>query len=103
MLHWWRIFGAEVTIIFLIVAMLGYIKPPKFLRKKVLVKGFPWGYYRDAIPKDRAMFSSEHSTDFLHDTGTEFGGMEGFGDYGEFTGFGEMGEFGHNFGAGGEH
>jgi len=102
MLHWWRIFFAEVTIIFLIVAMLGYVKLPKFLRRKVLVRGFPWGYYRDAIPKDRAMFSSEQGTDFLHNTDTAFGGMEGFGEYGEFTGFGEMGEFGNNFGAGGE-
>ena len=33
----------------------------------------------------------------MHDTGTEFGGLDGFGDYGEFSGFGELGEYGEGF------
>jgi hypothetical protein len=101
MLHWWRIFAAEVTIIFLVVLALGYIKPPKWMRRRTIARGFPWGYYRDRIPASDPGYYNEHSNDFLHDVGTEFGGIEGFGDFGEFTGFGEMGEFGNNFGAGG--
>ena len=100
MLHWWRIFFAELAIIGVLIVMLGYVKLPKFLRRKTIMRGFPWGYYRDAVPKSDPGYYSENNADFLHDTGTSFGGLEGFGDYGEFTGFGEMGEFGAHFGSG---
>ncbi|MBY0357348.1 MAG: hypothetical protein K2W82_05040 [Candidatus Obscuribacterales bacterium] len=54
------------------------------------------------VPKSDPGFYSEDNENFLHDVGTEFAGMEGFGDFGEFSGFGEMGEFGANFnGSGG--
>ena len=90
----------ELVVVFVIITALGYVKLPKFMRRKVIARGFPWGYYRDAVPKADPGFHADNNTDFLHDTGTEFGGLEGFGDYGEFTGFGEMGEFGAHFGAG---
>jgi len=100
-MYWWRIFAFEAIIILMICIGLGYLKLPMFLRRKTLVKGFPWGYYPDRVPQSDPGFYAEN-TDFLHDVGTSFGGMEGFGDFGEFSGFGEMGEFGHNFsGAGG--
>jgi hypothetical protein len=102
-INWWRIVAFEVTIILLIILALGYLKPPKWLRRKVMVRGFPWGYYRDALPKSDPGYLNPNNTDFLHDTGTQFGGIEGFGEFGEFTGFGEMGEFGNNFGSGGQH
>ena len=96
-IHWWRVFFLEALIIFGIMCALGYVKKPKFLRKKVLVPGFPWGYYTDKVPQADSGFFSDNSNDFMHDVGTEFGGLEGFGDFGEFSGFGEMGEFGANF------
>jgi hypothetical protein len=100
-IKWWNIFAFEVLSIIAIIGALGYLKLPKFLRRKQLAKGFPWGYYPDAVPKADPGFYAENNTDFLHDVGTEFAGMEGFGDFGEFSGFGEMGEFGAHFGAGG--
>ncbi len=101
MIKWWSIFTFEAIVIFGICVSLGYVKLPKFLRKKQLARGFPWGYYPDAVPKSDPGFYAENNTDFLHHLGTEFVGMEGFGDYGEFSGFGEMGEFGAHFGSGG--
>jgi hypothetical protein len=95
------VFAFEVFIIVSIMMGLGYIKAPKFMRKRVLVRGFPWGYYTDKVPKSDPGFFSDNNTDFMHDVATEFGGMEGFGDFGEFSGFGEMGEFGAHFGSGG--
>lgn len=101
MLKWWNIFAVELIAIITIIMSLGYIKAPKWLRQKKLARGFPWGYYPDAVPKADPGFYAENNTDFLHDVGTEFVGMEGFGDFGEFSGFGEMGEFGAHFGSGG--
>jgi hypothetical protein len=101
-LYWWRIFAVELVTILVILYALGDIKAPRFLRRKVVMRGFPWGYYPDAVPKADPGFYAENNTDFLHDVGTAFGGMEGFGEYGEFTGFGEMGELGAHFGSGGE-
>jgi len=77
--------------------LLGYIKTPRFLLRRRLAKGFPWGYYQDQVPKKDPGYFDPNSEDFLHDLGTEFGGMEGFGDYGEFSGFGELGEYGSTF------
>ncbi len=99
---WWRLFGLEVLVIFVLAYLFGYVKLPDFFRRKQLVKGFPWGYYPDQVPKSDPGYFQPNNNDFLHDVGTGFGGLEGFGEYGEFTGFGEMGEFGANFGAGGE-
>ncbi len=102
-MQWWRLFFTEAIVIFVVLIGLGFVKLPKFLRRRKLARGFPWGYYADAVPKTDPGFSA-HNTDFLHDVGTSFGGVEGFGDYGEFSGFGELGEFGQNFsyGSGGE-
>ncbi len=78
-----------------VMAGLGFIRAPKWLRHRKLAKGFPWGYYPDKVPRrDPGFANNGNNRDFLHDTGTEFGGMEGFGDYGEFSGFGELGEYG---------
>jgi hypothetical protein len=70
-MQWGNILVFEFIVIALIIWSLGYIKLPRWMRRRQLAKGFPWG------------------------------GMEGFGDFGEFSGFGEMGEFGAHFGAGG--
>jgi hypothetical protein len=102
MLHWWRIFALELLSIVLVIGVLGYFKLPRFMQKKHILRGFPWGYYPDAVPRSDPGFYNENSTDFMHDVGTEFGGMEGFGDFGEFTGFGQLGEFGTGFGSGGD-
>lgn len=93
-MHWWRIFFVEAAIILVVMASLGYLKLPKFMRKRQLARGFPWGYYPDAVPKADQGFFADNTNDFLYDVGTGFGGMDGFGDFGEFTGFGAMGEFG---------
>jgi hypothetical protein len=75
---------------------LGFIKLPRFLRRKKLSKMFPWGYYPDQQPRaDR--YYPDDDKDFLHDVGTEFGGLDTFGDYGEFSGFGQLGEYGGSF------
>ena len=99
-IHWARICIMEVSFIAMVTIGLGYFKLPKFLRHKQLVKGFPWGYYTDQVPKKDSGYFDEHDQDFMHYKGTEFGGLEGFGDYGEFSGFGELGEFGSSFFAG---
>lgn len=101
MLQWWNISAFSAIMILIVIASLGYIKMPRILRRRKLARGFPWGYYPDAVPKADPGFYADNNTDFLHDVGTEFVGMEGFGDYGEFSGFGEMGEFGAHFGSGG--
>ena len=94
MLHWWRIFFVEAAVILAVITALGYLKMPRFLRRRKLARGFPWGYYPESVPKTDPGFFADNNTDFLYDVGTAFAGMEGFGDYGEFTGFGAMGEFG---------
>jgi hypothetical protein len=96
-LKWWNIVAVEAIAIVTIIMALGYVKLPKFLRKRKLARGFPWGYYPEAVPKADPGFYADNNTDFLHDVGTEFTGIEGFGDYGEFSGFGELGEFGQGF------
>ena len=99
-IHWWRIFACELVAVVTILMVLGIIKLPAFIRRKTLVRGFPWGYYTDAVPKTDPGFCSDQNTDFLHDVGTSFGGMQGFGEYGEFSGFGELGEYGAHFSSG---
>ncbi len=97
MLQWNNIMLTEFIVVTLLVLGLGLIKLPRFLMKKKLQAGFPWGYYPDRVPKADPGFYADDNTNFLHDVGTEFAGMEGFGDFGEFSGFGEMGEFGGGF------
>jgi len=98
MIYWGRVIFLEVSVITAVLAGLGFIKTPRFLMHRKLAKGFPWGYYADMVPKRDPGFSGTgNDKDFLHDTGTEFGGLEGFGDYGEFSGFGELGEYGDSF------
>lgn len=99
-LQWGRILLFEISFVGLVMMGLGFIKLPRFMMRRQLVKGFPWGYYQDQLPKRDGGYYQENDTDFMHDTGTEFGGLEGFGDYGEFSGFGELGEFGNSFFAG---
>ncbi|HEY9719529.1 MAG TPA: hypothetical protein V6C69_18770 [Trichormus sp.] len=97
-LNWTRILLTELFFVTAVLAGLGYIKAPRWMMRRKLAKGFPWGYYADQIPKkDPGFTGNDDDEDFLHDTGTEFGGLEGFGDYGEFSGFGELGEFGEGF------
>ncbi|MFN8658693.1 MAG: hypothetical protein U0105_20325 [Candidatus Obscuribacterales bacterium] len=98
-IQWGNILVAEVVIIGTICYSLGFVKLPKFLRRKTLVPGSPWGYYPDQQPKPDSYFS-DNDQDFLHDVATGYGGMDGFGEFGEFTGFGEMGEFGAHFAGG---
>lgn len=99
-MQWNNILLTEFIATLLVIMGLGFLKLPKFLRKRKLRKGFPWGYYPDMVPKTDPGFYAEDNESFLYDVGTEFAGMEGFGDFGEFSGFGEMGEFGNNFGSG---
>ncbi len=101
-MQWGNIMMVEFLFIFVVVVALGYLKLPALLRRRRLARGFPWGYYTDNIPKQDPGFFDPHDRDFMHDIGTSFGGMEGFGDFGEFSGFGEMGEFGAYFGSGGD-
>lgn len=101
-LQWGNILTAEIVFTGGALLAFGFVRLPAFLRRRRLAKGFPWGYYTDSVPKTDPGFYNPNSTDFLHDTGTSFGGMEGFGEFGEFSGFGEMGEFGAHFGSGGD-
>ncbi len=101
-MQWGNILLTELAFTGFLLLMFGFVRLPRFLRRKVLARGFPWGYYTDQAPRTEPSYFDEFDEDFLHDTGTSFGGMEGFGDFGEFSGFGEMGEFGANFGAGGD-
>lgn len=97
-MQWGKILLTELIFVFIILMGLGFIKLPRFLMRRRLARGFPWGYYADQVPQsDPYMFRDRDNNDFLHDTGTEFGGLEGFGEYGEFTGFGELGEYGQTF------
>ncbi len=75
---------------------LGFFRMPRFLMRRKLSRKFPWGYYADQVPREDPGYGT-HNDDFLHDTGTEFGGLDVFGEYGEFSGFGELGEYGSNF------
>jgi hypothetical protein len=97
-INWPHVLFFELAFITIVMMSLGYIKAPRWMMRRQLAKGFPWGYYADRVPKkDPGFTGNEDDDDFLHDTGTEFGGLEGFGDYGEFSGFGELGEFGQSF------
>lgn len=101
-LQWNNILITEVVATTAVIFGLGLWKLPRFLTRRRLKRGFPWGYYPDQVPKTDPGFYAEDNQNFLYDVGTEFAGMEGFGDFGEFSGFGEMGEFGANF-SGGAH
>ncbi len=99
-MNWANILVAELGFAAFVILILGFVKLPRFLYARKLSRGFPWGYYADQVP--HSGYVLEGNKDFMHDTGTEFGGLEGFGDYGEFTGFGELGEFGSSFYGGAE-
>jgi hypothetical protein len=100
-INFWNIAFFELACVVGVMAMLGFIKKPRFLMRRRLVKGFPWGYYADQVPQGDPNLFPGSDTDFLHDTGTGFGGLDGFGDYGEFSGFGQLGEYGSGFYGGG--
>jgi hypothetical protein len=102
-MNWVNILIAEAVIAVVALYGLGILKTPRFLLRRTLMKGFPWGYYADQVPEnDPGYVQRQDARDFMHDLGTEFGGLEVFGDYGEFSGFGELGEFGSSFFGGGE-
>lgn len=95
-MHWGNFLIIETVVILLVMLGLGFVRAPRFLMRKKLGSGFPWGYYRDQIPQgDPGFFQANR--DFLHDTGTEFTGLDVYGDFGEFSGFGELGEYGSTF------
>jgi hypothetical protein len=100
-MNFWKIALFEFLFVAWVMMSLGYIKKPRFMMKRRLVKGFPWGYYADQVPQGDPNLFPGNNRDFLHDTGTSFGGLEGFGEYGEFSGFGELGEYGASFFSGG--
>jgi hypothetical protein len=64
---------------------LGFLSTSVLMKRK-LVKGFPWGYYADQVPQGDPQSLPGQQSRLLHDTGTSFGGLESFGDYGEFSG-----------------
>ncbi|HEY9786089.1 MAG TPA: hypothetical protein V6D17_11845 [Candidatus Obscuribacterales bacterium] len=97
-MQWGKILITELIFTIVVLMGLGFIRLPRFLMRRRLSRRFPWGYYPDQVPQgDPYMFRDRDTNDFLHDTGTEFGGLDGFGDYGEFSGFGELGEYGQSF------
>ena len=96
-MRWDNILLTELAFTAIVLLALGLIKAPRFLRRKKLSRFFPWGYYPDQVPKSDPGYYPENDNDFLHDLGTEFGGLDSLGDYGEFSGFGELGEFGQGF------
>jgi hypothetical protein len=91
-----NILFTELSFAAIVLLGLGFVKLPRFLRRKQLSKHFPWGYYPDQLPR-ADVYYPESDKDFLHDTGTEFGGLDTFGDFGEFSGFGQLGELGGAF------
>jgi hypothetical protein len=92
-MKWGNIFILETVFTLVILLLFGFIKLPKFMRRRRLSWRSPWGYFTDRVPKTDPGFVPDNDRDFLHNTNTAYGGMKGFGDYGVFTGFGEMGEF----------
>ncbi|MDR3611955.1 MAG: hypothetical protein P4L53_00215 [Candidatus Obscuribacterales bacterium] len=96
-MQWDRILIAEFAFLAFVLFSLGFIKAPRWMMRRKLARGSPWGYYPDQVPKKDPGYYDENDHDFLHDMGTQFGGLEGFGEYGEFSGFGELGEFGGSF------
>jgi len=99
-MQWGNILTAELLFTGFMMLVFGFMRLPRFFRKRQLAKGFPWGYYTDKVPKTDPGFYNPNDHDFLHDNATAFGGMEGFGEYGEFSGFGLMGEYGSGFATG---
>jgi hypothetical protein len=96
-MNWGKILFTEFLFIGGVGIALGLVRAPRFLMRRKLSSKSPWGYYADQVPQADAGYFKNNKEDFLHDTGTEFGGLEGFGEYGEFSGFGELGEYGGNF------
>lgn len=96
MLNWNNVLLTELIFAALILLSCGFVKLPRFMRRKQLSRAFPWGYYPDQQPRNDRYFPG-NDQDFMHDLGTEFGGLDSFGDYGEFSGFGQLGEYGEGF------
>lgn len=95
-MRWDNILIAEVGFVAVTLYSLGIVKAPRWMMRRRLAKGSPWGYYADQLPRD-GRYYDENDHDFMHDTGTGFGGLDGLGEYGEFSGFGELGEYGTSF------
>jgi hypothetical protein len=97
-MNWSNILITELAFVGVVLIGLGIVKAPRFLMRRRLARGFPWGYYADQVPKkDAGYFQENNSKDFMHDVATEFGGLDTYGDFGEFSGFGELGEYGSSF------
>lgn len=95
-----------ILIAFVIIGLLctGLFMLSRFLKRRRLKAGSPWGYYAGSLPsKEAPGFSAERTESFLHNTAVGFGGnTEGFGDLGQFSGFGELGEYGQGFNGSGQ-
>jgi hypothetical protein len=96
-MQWGNILLAEIIFTGLVLVVFGFVKLPAFLHHRRLIKGFPWGYYTNAIPRVDPGYAAEHDLDFLHDVTTEFAGMDNLSESGQFSGFGEQGEYGNTF------
>lgn len=90
-MDFWNIALLDSLFVTTISLGLGLVKLPKRLTRKRLIKGFPWGYYKQNVPNPDGDFYAEENTNFLHNTGTKFEGVPGLGVLGEMQihGFGE--------------
>jgi hypothetical protein len=90
-MNFWNLALFELAFVLLVIFSLGLIRIPAVLRRKRLIRGFPWGYYRNNLPHPDGQFFAEDSTDFLHNTGAKFEGVPGLGLTGQFQahGFGQ--------------
>jgi hypothetical protein len=90
-MNFWNIALFESSFVLTLIFGLGFVKVPKFLRRKKLIRGYPWGHYEGCTPKEGGEFFAEDNTNFLHNTGTRFEGVPGLGILGEYAahGFGE--------------
>lgn len=50
-MYFWDICFIEAIFVGIVMFGLGFLKAPRFLMKRKLVKGFPWGYYADQVPQ----------------------------------------------------
>jgi len=91
-MNFWNIALFETVFVLILIFGLRLVKLPGcFKRKKKLIPGSPWGYYKDCMPNPEGDFFAENNTNFLHNTGAKFEGVPGLGILGEYSahGFGE--------------
>lgn len=88
MLNFLNIGLTEYAFVAAMVLFLRYVKMPATMRKRTLIKGFPWGYYEGSTPTPEGEFYAENNDSFLHNTGTRFEGLPGMGLLGEYNAHG---------------